>query len=491
MSRVTVFVRAHLMLVLLVPGAALVVALVACGEPARAATAAVPAVQATPPPALPAKAAKPYGLANRPEVESYLRLAEQTNGAMPNLLSQTGAFSNLATLEPTAALIPYEVNTPLWSDGALKQRWIALPHEGNEKPGDEPRISFSSVGEWYFPSGTVLVKHFSLALDERDPTRQRRLETRFLVRGNDGRFYGITYRWRADGSDADLLADGKDEDFSVTTHDGGIRTEHWHYPSPTECMVCHNQTAGGVLGVSTRQLNRDFAYPGGHTDNQLRTWNHLGLFRPELDEAEIAKYPRTVSLSDESISVETRVRSYLDTNCSHCHRPGAMGFSNYDARFETPLERQNIIHGRVITDYGIDRPRYIKPRDPWRSMILVRQERNDQLRMPPLGRSVVDPQATALIRRWIDSLPGDPALPPPTMAPAGGTFAAPVKVHLAHVDPSVALYYTLDGSKPDQDSLRYNGDLSVERSATLLVKAYQADHAPSLIVSGAFIVAPR
>ncbi len=190
----------------------------------------------------------------RPQSEPFLRLAGSSDEMPPHLLSETGAFSDTAALAAAPALIPYEVNAPLWSDGARKQRWISIPNAG-AADGSDPAIGFSPTGEWYFPLGTVVVKQFDLAIDDRDPTRVRRLETRFLVRGNDVQLFGLTYRWREDQKDAELLSDGADEDIAIRTVDGGTLTQRWHYPSRSECMVCHNHTAGGILGVSTRQLN--------------------------------------------------------------------------------------------------------------------------------------------------------------------------------------------------------------------------------------------
>ncbi len=85
-------------------------------------------------------------------------------------------------------LIPYTVNSPLWSDGAVKTRWMALP--ANSK------INFSATGEWKFPDGTVFVKNFSLPVDDTNPKILRRLETRLLVRDADGNVYGASYKWR-------------------------------------------------------------------------------------------------------------------------------------------------------------------------------------------------------------------------------------------------------------------------------------------------------
>ena len=128
---------------------------------------------------------------------------------MPRLLSQTGVFADLANLSPADFLIPYTVNSPLWSDGAAKTRWFALP--------TNTVIGFAANGEWTFPAGTVFVKHFALPVDDTNPQILRRLETRLLVRDTNGYVYGASYKWRADNSDADLVTNGFTEDITIAT----------------------------------------------------------------------------------------------------------------------------------------------------------------------------------------------------------------------------------------------------------------------------------
>jgi uncharacterized repeat protein (TIGR03806 family) len=329
----------------------------------------------------------------------------------PSLLSQVGAFADLEDLTPAPGLVPFAVNSPLWSDGAVKQRWIAVPNNGAPY-GTGESVGFSPTGEWSFPVGTVFVKHFELPIDETQPELRQRLETRFLVQATNGTVYGLTYKWRADGSDADLLAGSLTEQIAIQTA-SGVRTQTWYYPSRQDCLSCHTGNAGYVLGVRTCQLNGDFSYPEtGRTDNQLRAWNHVGLFNPPINESAIPTFNRTVPVDDPSAALEHRVRSYLDANCAQCHRPnGVQGY--FDARFDTPLASQGIVDGAVVNSLGIVGARVIAPQNLDRSVLHLRVGSLDQLKMPPLAKNELDPDALDAIRDWVASLPLPVGVPPP------------------------------------------------------------------------------
>ncbi|MCH1507135.1 MAG: FG-GAP-like repeat-containing protein [Verrucomicrobiales bacterium] len=328
-------------------------------------------------------------------------------GQPPSLLSETGVFTDLATLSPRAGLMPYGVNSPLWTDGSVKQRWVAVPNDGTANSAAE-QIQFSPDSPWAFPVGTVAVKQFDLPTDERDSSQIRRVETRFIVRAANGGVYGVTYQWREDGADADLLLDGASQEITVTDTNGTVSTQTWSYPSRTDCLSCHNPHAGYLLGLNTHQLNGDFTYPStGRSDNQLRTLNHLGLFSPRIDESAIASYLSSVPLTDTSVPVETRVRSYLDANCAHCHRPDALATS-FDTRFTTPFDEQNLIDGSVLYDLGVEDARVIVPRSIQRSILHRRVSSVGIHQMPPIGRNVVHDQAVTAISEWILSLTPDP-----------------------------------------------------------------------------------
>ncbi len=355
------------------------------------------------------QAQSPYGLTTALPVGKFLNgvfPATATSSALPPAtLSATGAFTSLTSLTPAAFFIPYDLNAPFFSDHAVKSRWLAVPNDGTHDSAAE-QITIQANHVWNVPRGTVLMKHFELPVSDVDPAQRKRLETRFLIKGDDDVFYGLTYKWRADHSDADLAGPGAvSEDVSIATAKGGSRTQTWTYPGRLDCVNCHNQNAGGVLGPRVHQLNRDLLYPGGVTDNQLRALNHIGMFSAPLDEAGISSLPKSARMDDLSAPLELRARSYLASNCSNCHQPGAASQTYFDARFETPLAQQNIVNGPLNYNQGIAGARVIKPQSLAQSMARYRMNRTGSEQMPPLGRNTIDTAGVELLSEWINTLP--------------------------------------------------------------------------------------
>jgi uncharacterized repeat protein (TIGR03806 family) len=424
-----------------------------------------------------------YGISSWTAPKMYLNMPPLASGDMPRLLSQTGAFADTAHLKPAPGLIPYELIVPFWSDGAIKSRYIAVPK-------GEP-IDFSPTGEWVFPPGTVFVKTFELPIDAANPNARRRLETRLLVRDRAGGVYGVVYKWRADNSDADLLpATSLTEPIPIRGTDGSVHTQTWYYPSRENCLTCHTARAGGVLGVKARQLNRPLTYPSGVSDNELRTLNHLHLFKPAVSDTELKALPTLAAPTDASRSIEDRARSYLDANCAHCHRPGGT-VAYFDARYSTPLDKQELIDGPILIDEGIDRPHVISPHDIWRSIVYMRTNTNSGIRMPPLARQTVDAQGVQVLHDWILSLPGKDVLAPPRIAPDGGTFTSPVTVKLSSPDPRAQIRYTVDGSVPGPQDLLYTAPIKVTEPTVLRARAYKDSMTRSITAQSVFIVGPQ
>ena len=403
-----------------------------------------------------ARAAVPARVVPRP----YLLMPQTAAGQIPALLSQTGVFKDTPRLVPNDGLIPYDLIVSFWSDGASKQRWIAVP---------KGKIGFAPTGEWTFPAGAVFVKTFELPLDAAHPGVKRRLETRLLVRDTHGGVYGVVYKWRADNSDADLLSSSQAENIAIKAADGTTHTQTWYYPSRQNCLECHNARAGGVLGVKTRQLNHDFAYPAG-VRNELQMWNDLGLFSPGFADEEVGKFTRLAAATDTTRSLEDRARSY------------------FDARYDTPLEQQNIVDGHVLIDERIDRSRVVAPNDIWRSIAYMRVNTVGEVRMPPLARETIDANAVALLRQWITSLPGRAVVDPPEISPGGGNFSAPVEVSLKVAEPGAEIHYTVDGSAPTASDPTYDRPLKVSGPTVVRARAFKDGLTRSIASQAVFIV---
>jgi uncharacterized repeat protein (TIGR03806 family) len=424
----------------------------------------------------------PYGLDSRPLAKAYLEMPDTDQGAPPLLLSQTGAFKNMRNLTPADSLIPYDLNVAFYSDRAAKLRWLSVPQD---RSAIHSKIKFAATGDWQFPNGTVFVKHFEMGTDETHPDQKRRLETRLLVRDAKGGVYGVTYKWRPDHSDADLLASNLTETLQIRTSTG-VRTQTWYYPSRQDCLTCHSATAGGVLGLKTRQLNRDFSFPSGVRDNELRAWNHIGLFEPEFKEMELTNYARLARADDSTRSLEDRARSYLDANCAYCHRPGGT-VAYFDARYDTPLDRQRLVDGQVLIDEGLDKARVIAPNDVWRSVALLRISSLEGLKMPPLARETLDEHGVALLREWIESLPGPKVLPPPMFSLRGGKYQELVELALRHSEPGVAIRYTTDGSVPNPSDPLYEEPIKLSEPTTVRARAFKSGYTKSITVQETFV----
>ena len=333
----------------------------------------------------------------------------------PRKLSETGLFRDTRTLAPERGLIPYSVNAALWSDGATKERFIALPGES--------QIEFESVvypqpapgaqAGWRFPDNAVLVKTFFLETEVGNPASRRRLETRILhhklMPGSDSigaQFWrGYTYVWNDEQTDAELLGkDGLDRVFTVKDPQAanGVRRQTWRFPSRAECTLCHTMAAKYALGVTTLQMNKDHNYDGV-VANQIDTLAHLGVFKQRPSSAK--QLARLVDYNDGQADINLRARSYLHANCSHCHRKWGGGNAEFQMLAALPLAESGATEmtpqqGR----FKLGESLIIKPGDPRRSMSLHRMKLLELGRMPHVGSNVVHDEAVELIEKWIRNM---------------------------------------------------------------------------------------
>lgn len=299
------------------------------------------------------------------------------DAGFPDALSDHPCFQGDPT-RPTTALVPYDVNAPLWSDGADKSRYVALP--------DGEALHMSRNGSVELPPGGVLIKEF---------VREGwRLETRFLVRDGVGDWRATTYVWNDAQTDAFKTSDGATIDLEEGT---------WPVPSEAQCFECHTEAAGMSLGLERRQLDLEFSYEStGRNANQITTLAGLGM----LEEAQASQDGPLASPYDPLAPLEDRARAYLHANCAHCHRPGGLGEGQIDLRASTPLRLMNICDQRPLTaDPVAGGGVILAPGDPERSGLYLRMTREDPTwRMPPLGTQKLDTQGSQLVAEWIESI---------------------------------------------------------------------------------------
>ncbi|MDB5038393.1 MAG: hypothetical protein JWQ35_1921 [Bacteriovoracaceae bacterium] len=301
----------------------------------------------------------------------------------PAKLSQTGLFQDLARLIPSSELREYDLQIPFWSDGAEKKRWIKLPSGG--------QIEFDAKAPWKFPNDTVFIKHFEI---KQKNAPNRRLETRVLKKLEKG-WRGYTYKWNESQTDADLLDASVEE--TIKIYDGiAERTQVWKYPSRSDCLTCHQGSAGRVLGLKTLQLNKEF-----EGKNELDAWNQLNLFTKDIGEAKnFDHYPK---LSDESVSIAKRARAYIATNCTNCHQPGGL-IPGMDFRYETSRTQMHIMNiPPAQTNLGVPNAMRVKPGKKEESILWLRMSRRGANQMPPLSSTVIDETGKKLLGDWIDA----------------------------------------------------------------------------------------
>ena len=324
----------------------------------------------------------------------------------PALLSDTGCVDDEDPTQPVAGVLPYDINTPFFSeDGVCKTRWLYLP-------ADSHITEYATTGNLIFQPGTAIVKNFDVA--------GKRIETRILYLHADYGWSGWSYRWREDQSDADLL--------SVRTYET-IDDVDWIFPDSGDCQHCHTYPAGRVLGVRIEQLNRLSFFPSTDTwANPLDTLRALGRMdrviapNPSLPigptNQEVialpaaATLPRFAPIGDEARSLSDRVKSYLHSNCSHCHRPAGGGRGNFSLLQEDVFTARGPCN--KLPESGVyDDPtmRVVFPGDPDASMIVKRLEETTL----PYGmhpyRASVDEAGVQLIRQWIEEEAADTCTP--------------------------------------------------------------------------------
>jgi hypothetical protein len=352
-------------------------------------------------------------------------------------LSLTGCMQQAKPTEFAASAHPYEVNSPLWSDNAAKTRAFVLPPGGKihvldcaadggpdlascTPPDNDSKDLAVDNGKWIFPAGSVMIKNFIF--------NGKFVETRLLMHvdaataaANGGYLWtGYSYAWNEAQTEATINPSNRIEVMFDTETDAGV--VDWRYPDRVDCNTCHNSSnGGGTLGLEMDQMNRVVS-----GTNQIDAFAALGLF----DVAPAKPYPAALAepytnaqlglAGTPGATAEQEARSYLAVNCGFCHRPdfNDLGF---DLRYNLTLTQAGLCNTPaqkpatgVDTDGGT---LLIAPGHHANSALWIRPDEaippdasvdldspREYYRMPQLATYVVDPQGTAVIAQWIDSL---------------------------------------------------------------------------------------
>lgn len=368
-------------------------------------------------PLLALSAVRPAGARLVPAIPDFDGFNLET---LPAKLSQTGLYDNVASKSRamTEGIVAYEVNNPLWSDGSHKERFITLP------PGT--KVTPTDTDQYDFPDQTVMIKNFQIDSVYGDSTTRFFVETRFLVirKSMFGTQYaGMSYKWRRDQTDADLVDQGSGLDTVHQVKVGGIaRGKRWRYPSQADCNTCHFNR--GVLGFLTPQLNRpSLANPGINQLQALVTANILAV-NPLAGKANTFRW---VGMGETGVTpptgltlAEWKARSYFASNCSQCHGNGhanTFESASHDFDFFHPERKiaytlPDTVGGFVGKPANAD-PRFTKliyPGYPESSYVVARllsrpaKFNGSSLQMPPLATFQPDSAAINAVKDWICSL---------------------------------------------------------------------------------------
>lgn len=303
-----------------------------------------------------------------------------------------GAMKNQ---EPSIGVLPYAPISSLFTDYALKKRFVWMPKG--------VKASYTADGELLnFPTGTVLIKNFYYN-NVQPGNGTRIIETRIMIKKESGWIFA-EYVWNDEQTEATLQMDGSYTPISWIDAGGITQSTNYRIPSDVECLICHKTVSNPVpIGTKPQNINSDYPFADG-TKNQLAKWIEEGY----LDANIPSEIETVVDYKDETKSLDLRVRSYVDINCAHCHKSN----SHCDYR---PM-RFAFSESHLPQNMGICVPPdenisniltyIVSPNNKVKSVMHHRMNTTDEaIRMPIVGRTMIHKEGVDLIAQWINSLP--------------------------------------------------------------------------------------
>lgn len=333
--------------------------------------------------------------------EEVIVVAEETvdlSSIGKTKLSEYGFFQGaLRELIPANGVVPYELNSALFSDYAFKARFVKIPSDTKAVYNPDEVLDF--------PIGTVLIKNFYYPADFRKPTENIRiLETRLLIR-EETEWKTLPYIWNEEQTEAYLDVAGKSIPVQWTHYNGELKNINYSVPNMNQCKGCHLRGDKVMpIGPSARQLNGEMAYAHG-TQNQLIHWQEAGL----IDQlASLDNVAKLASYEDEENSIELRARAWLEINCAHCHRADGPAKTSGLHLLASITDKRVLGIGKapVAAGKGSGGRLYsIVPGKPDESILQFRIESTHPgIMMPELGRQLTHEEGVALVRQWISEM---------------------------------------------------------------------------------------
>ncbi|KEF31798.1 hypothetical protein D777_01484 [Marinobacter nitratireducens] len=360
---------------------------------------------------------------------------DNTDGAINSLALETENCDSLASYRlfqdpanPTTAAngtgLPYDLNTPLFTDYASKYRFVFVP-EGKQ-------AAYTENESFDFPVGTVIAKTFALPDDTafRGFENETLIETRLLIRRDTG-WTALPYVWNSEGTRATLAIAGQSSQRQLIHNGNTLGPFTYNVPDTNQCKQCHQLKEDSTssisrfepIGPKARHLNRDFDYGTEGVRNQLVYWQEVGILSGLP--SDISSVPQTPAYQDTDMQnldsksvaeIQDLAKGYLDINCAHCHRPeGGASNTGLNLEYWRDFEANQFAHGvckRPVAYGGGALSFDIDPGNSQESIIHYRiSSTQPGDRMPEIGRALVHNEGVTLIAAWIDNMTGSCTTP--------------------------------------------------------------------------------
>jgi uncharacterized repeat protein (TIGR03806 family) len=303
-------------------------------------------------------------------------------------LSDYGFFTGaLKELTPRAGILPYELGTPLFTDYAVKDRFIVLPAG--------KAMQYRDSGAIDFPDSTFIIKNFAYT----DTLgRKVMIETRLLFKDPaDAQWKVMNYLWNSGQTEAEKWITGKRIPVTLLNDERKPVATVYQVPNTNDCKRCHSNN-GTLLPIGPKVRNL-------HYNHQLTQWAAGGALQGLPGTVQ----PLPVWTDSLHYNLEQRARAYLDVNCAHCHTKG--GDADNTGLF-LEYEQQQAAHlgflkGPVSAGNGAGGLDFdIVPGNAAHSILVHRMNSTEPgTAMPELARTLIHKEGVALITAWVNSLP--------------------------------------------------------------------------------------